>query len=190
GAGRAAVRADRPGGGRADGASAVHHGRAGGAMTTDPEGARTLERGWWVPRPFGRPVPLALVAWLALIWVMLWGELSVGTVLGGLAAGAVVTWLLPLPALDPGIRLRPLPFLRFLFWFLLDLVTSTARVVYWVLRTPSPPTAIVPVRLRTSSESMTVMIMIAVTTVPGSVVLRAHRERKELIIHVLGRTGT
>ncbi|TXK41345.1 Na+/H+ antiporter subunit E [Nonomuraea sp. C10] len=141
------------------------------------------------PRLFGRPVPLALVCWLALIWMMLWGDLSFGTLVGGLIAGAVVTWLLPLPVLDPGIRFRPLPFVRFLAWFLLDLVTSTARVVFWVLRSPSPPTAIVPVRLRTSSEAMTVIIMIGVTTVPGSLVLGADRERRELTIHVLGRSG-
>ncbi|HLU75967.1 MAG TPA: Na+/H+ antiporter subunit E [Nonomuraea sp.] len=159
-------------------------------MTAGREKTRRPERDWLVPRPFGRPVPVALVCWLALIWVMLWGELSFGTVLGGLIAGAVVTWLLPLPVLDPGIRLRPLPFLRFLAWFLLDLVTSTARVVYWVIRTPSPPTVLVPVRLRTSSESMTVFIMIGVTTVPGSLVLRADRERRELLIHVLGRSGS
>ncbi|MFG1946771.1 Na+/H+ antiporter subunit E [Nonomuraea sp. NPDC048826] len=144
-------------------------------------------RDWSAPRPFGRPVPLALVGWLALIWVMLWGELTFGTVLGGLVAGAVVTWLLPLPVLDPGIRLRPLPFLRFLAWFLLDLVLSTARVVFWVLRSASPPTAVVQVPVRTSSEAMTVMIMVAVTTVPGSLVLAADRERRELTIHVLGR---
>lgn len=159
-------------------------------MTAGREKTRRPERDWLVPRLFGRPVPVALVCWLALIWVMLWGELSFGTVLGGLIAGAVVTWLLPLPVLDPGIRLRPLPFLRFLAWFLLDLVTSTARVVYWVIRTPSPPTVLVPVRLRTSSESMTVFIMIGVTTVPGSLVLRADRERRELLIHVLGRSGS
>ncbi|MGI5271206.1 Na+/H+ antiporter subunit E [Nonomuraea sp. CA-218870] len=159
-------------------------------MTEEREAERGAQRDWLVPRPFGRPVPLALVGWLALIWVMLWGELSFGTVLGGLATGAVVTWLLPLPALDPGIRFRPLPFLRFLAWFLLDLVMSTARVVIWVLRSGSPPTAIVSTPLRTSSEAMTVMIMVAVTTVPGSVVLAADRERRHLTIHVLGRSGT
>ncbi len=142
-----------------------------------------------VPRPFGRPVPPALVAWLAVIWVMLWGEVSVGTVLGGLLTGTITTWLLPLPALDPGIRLRPLKAASFLLWFAADLVNSTARVVLWVLRTGSPPSGIVRVRLRTSSESMIMMIMVAVSTVPGSLVLEVHPDRRELVLHVLGRTG-
>ncbi len=135
---------------------------------------------------FGRPV---LVTWLTLIWVMLWGELSVGTVLGGLLTALIITWLLPLPVLDPGIRVRPLKAVAFLLWFGADLVSSTVRVVFWVLRTGSPPSGIVPVRVRTSSESMIMMIMVAVSTVPGSLVLEVHRERRELVLHVLGRTG-
>jgi len=148
-----------------------------------------VNRDPFVPRPFGRPVPLALVAWLVVIWMMLWGELSAGTLLGGLAVAVITTWSLPLPALDAGIRLRPLPFVRFLLWFLLDLVTSTARVVFWVLRSGSPPTRIVRVRLRTSSDSMTMMIMVALSTVPGSLVLEVYTGSRELVLHILGRTG-
>ncbi|WP_336205286.1 Na+/H+ antiporter subunit E [Nonomuraea sp. LPB2021202275-12-8] len=143
----------------------------------------------FVPRVFGRPVPPALVAWLALIWVMLWGEVSAGTVLGGLVTGAITTWLLPLPVLDPGIRIRPLRAVSFLLWFAADLVSSTARVVFWVLRSGSPPAGIVRVRLRTSSESMIMMIMVAVSTVPGSLVLEVDEGSRELVLHVLGRTG-
>ncbi|SDJ71907.1 Na+/H+ antiporter subunit E [Nonomuraea jiangxiensis] len=148
-----------------------------------------MSRGQPAPRLFGRRVPLSLVCWLALVWVALWGELSVGNVLGGLAAGLVVTWLMPLPILDPGIRLRPVALPRFLLWFGRDLVVSTARVVVYVVRPGPPPTRIVRVRLRTSSESMTVMIMITLSTVPGSLVVEVDSERRELIVHVLGRPG-
>jgi multicomponent Na+:H+ antiporter subunit E len=132
---------------------------------------------------------LALIAWLAVVWVTLQGELSAGDVLGGLAVALVVTWLLPLPVLDPGIRIHPVALVDFLLWFGLDLVVSTARVVVWVVRPGVPPTQIVRVRLRTSSESMTVMIMVAVSTVPGSLVVEAYPEERELVLHVLGRPG-
>ncbi|MGW0811257.1 Na+/H+ antiporter subunit E [Nonomuraea sp. NPDC002799] len=141
------------------------------------------------PRLFGRRVPLTLVAWLTFVWVMLWGDLSVANVLGGLVAGLVVTWLLPLPVLDPGIRLRPVALVRFLLWFGWDLVVSTARVVAWVVRPGVVPTQIVRVRLRTSSESMTVMVMIALSTMPGSLVVEVYAERRELVLHVLGQPG-
>ncbi|MEV0612515.1 Na+/H+ antiporter subunit E [Nonomuraea sp. NPDC050404] len=139
------------------------------------------------PRLLGRRVPLPLVGWLALVWVTLWGEVSPGNVLGGLATGLVVTWLLPLPILDPGIRLRPVALVRFLLLFGWDLVTSTVRVAYWVAHPGPPPTQIVRVPLHTSSESMTMMIMIALTTVPGTVIMEAYP--RELVVHVLGLPG-
>ncbi|AQZ64356.1 Na(+) H(+) antiporter subunit E [[Actinomadura] parvosata subsp. kistnae] len=146
-----------------------------------------MKRDRLAPRLLGRRVPLPLVAWLAAVWVTLWGDLTAGNVLGGLVTGLVVTWLLPLPILDPGIRVWPLALVRFLLWFAWDMVISTARVVFWVAHPGPPPTRIVRVPLRTSSEAMTVLVMIAVSTVPGSLVVEAYR--RELVVHVLGVTG-
>ncbi|MGP3957933.1 Na+/H+ antiporter subunit E [Nonomuraea sp. 3N208] len=132
---------------------------------------------------------LWLIAWLALIWVTLWGDLSIGNVLGGVAAALVVTWLLPLPMLDPGIRIRPVALVRFLVWFGWDMVVSTARVVIWVFRPGPPPTQLVRVELRTSSESMIVVIMAALANVPGSLVVEAYVEERCLMLHILGLPG-
>ena len=139
------------------------------------------------PRLFGRRVSLPLVAWLALAWTALWGEVGVGTVLGGLATGLVVTWLLPMPPIDRGIRLHPLPLVRFLAYFAFDLVISTGRVVFYVLRPGDPPARFVRVPLRTTSEPITVLVMVAISTVPGSLVVE--RYPGELLLHVLGRPG-
>jgi multicomponent Na+:H+ antiporter subunit E len=139
------------------------------------------------PRLFGRRVPLVLVAWLAAVWVTLWGDLSVGNVLGGLVAGLVVTWLLPMPVLDPGFRVRPVALVLFLVWFAWDLVLSTARVVFWVAHPGRPPSQIVRTPLRTTSDSMVVLILVALSTVPGTLVLEV--AGRELVVHVLGRRG-
>ncbi|MEV0822063.1 Na+/H+ antiporter subunit E [Nonomuraea rubra] len=139
------------------------------------------------PRLLGRRVPLPLVAWLAVVWVTLWGDLTVGNVLGGLATGLAVTWLLPLPILDPGIRVRPVALAGLLLWFAVNMVTATARVVFWVAHPGAPPTRIVRAPLRTSSEAMIVLTMIALSTVPGTLVVEKYRG--ELVVHVLGLTG-
>ncbi|MGI5291507.1 Na+/H+ antiporter subunit E [Nonomuraea polychroma] len=132
---------------------------------------------------------LALIAWLVLVWVTLWGDLSIGNVLAGLAAALAVTWLLPLPMLDPGIRIRPVALVRFLLWFGWDMVVSTARVVMWVFLPGPPPTHLVRVELRTSSESMIVMIMTALANVPGSLVVEAYVQERCLMLHILGLPG-
>ncbi|MGV9771693.1 Na+/H+ antiporter subunit E [Streptosporangium sp. NPDC003464] len=142
------------------------------------------------PRLLGRPVPLSQVAWLTVVWLLLWGDLSVGNVLGGLLGGLVVVWLLPLPVLDTGLRIHPVAALVFLVRFAVDLVASSFRVAFWALRLGTrPPVQIVEVRLRTSSEVMAVLITVALSALPGSLVLEVHFGDRELVLHVLGITG-
>ncbi|GAA3429734.1 Na+/H+ antiporter subunit E [Streptosporangium sandarakinum] len=142
------------------------------------------------PRLFGRPVPPRTVAWLTVVWLLLWGELSVANVLGGLLAALAVVWLLPLPARKPALRIHPARLLVFLAVFATDLVISSARVAFWALRFGTvPPMEIVEVRLRTSSEVMAVLAVVALSALPGSLVLEARLADGELVLHVLGLTG-
>ncbi|WP_433240359.1 Na+/H+ antiporter subunit E [Streptosporangium sp. CA-135522] len=142
------------------------------------------------PRLLGRPVPLSQVAWLTVVWLLLWGDLSVGNVLGGLLAGLIVVWLLPLPVVDTGLRIHPVAALIFLIRFARDLVVSSFRVAFWALRLDRPPPVqIVEVRLRSSSEVMTVLLTVALSALPGSLVLEVHLGERELVLHVLGLTG-
>ncbi|MEU9830708.1 Na+/H+ antiporter subunit E [Streptosporangium sp. NPDC048047] len=148
-----------------------------------PDGGRA-------PRLLGRPVPPRTVAWLTLVWLLLWGELSVANILGGLLAALAVVWLLPLPAREPALRVHPVGLLVFLTGFAADLVVSSARVAFWALRFGTvPPMEIVEVRLRTSSEVMAVLTVVALSALPGSLVLEARLTEGELLLHVLGPTG-
>ncbi|WP_436762156.1 Na+/H+ antiporter subunit E [Streptosporangium sp. V21-05] len=143
-----------------------------------------------VPRVLGRPVPLPLVAWLTVVWLLLWGDLGVGNVLGGLLTGLVVVWLLPLPVQDSGIRLHPVGILLFVVRFAGDLVVSSLRVAFWALRPGAPPPVqIVEVRLGSSSETVAVLMTVALSALPGSLVLEANVRRRLLVLHVLGIPG-
>ncbi|MFF0579082.1 Na+/H+ antiporter subunit E [Streptosporangium saharense] len=151
---------------------------------------RTGGGGGWVPRLLGRPVPLGEVAWLTVVWLLLWGDLTVGNVLGGLLAATVIVWALPLPMLDSGVRIQPVAAAVFLTRFLGDLMLSSFRVAFWALRLGvQPPVEVVTVRLRTSSEVMTVLITIALSALPGSLVLEARFADRQLVLHVLGVEG-
>ncbi|MGA0815636.1 MAG: Na+/H+ antiporter subunit E, partial [Ilumatobacteraceae bacterium] len=69
---------------------------------------------------------------LLLLWIALWGEVSVANVLSGVLVVAIVSWLF---AHDRPRRyvMRPVPALRLLLHVLVSLVGSSVRVVFAVL---------------------------------------------------------
>ncbi|HEV7626222.1 MAG TPA: Na+/H+ antiporter subunit E, partial [Streptomyces sp.] len=64
---------------------------------------------------------------LTVVWVLLWGDLSVANVLTGIVVGIVVCVIFPLPPIETGVRLRPIGILRFAVRFTLDMIVSSWR---------------------------------------------------------------
>ncbi|WP_308123284.1 Na+/H+ antiporter subunit E [Modestobacter marinus] len=129
---------------------------------------------------------LPLLAWLVLVWMLLWGTRSWANLLSGLLVATLLMTVLPLPPVEGGNRLRPIALLGFLGRFALDLVTSAGQVAWQALR-PGPPRcgAIVRVPLRTDSELLLTMVAEAVSLVPGSLVVDLDREQSVLSVHLL-----
>lgn len=134
-----------------------------------------------------RAVP---VAWLVLVWVLLWGTFSWANVLGGLAVATVVLLVFPLPPAPGRGWARPLPAARAIGRFVADLVVSSVQVAWQSLQAafPGPPirSSVVAVRLASSSEFVMAMITEALSLVPGSVVIEARPEERTIYAHVLG----
>ena len=145
--------------------------------------ARLLRRPW--PSSTTRPA-LGRVAWLTLVWVLLWGTFSPANLLGGLAVALVVLWLFPLPHVVGHHRLRPGGLLRAAAAVAADLVGSSLRVAVASLR-PGPPvrSSIVEVRIE-GSELLLAVAVEALSLVPGSVVIESSPEDGLLHAHVLG----
>ncbi len=132
---------------------------------------------------------LPLVAWLVLLWVLLWGTWSWANVLSGLLVAVLVTWFLPLPPVVEHARFRPLPVLRLVAWFVRDLLVSSVQVALLSLRPAPPRAAVVGVQLRTESDLLLTLITQVVNLVPGTLVLDVDRTSRRLLVHVLLRTG-
>jgi multicomponent Na+:H+ antiporter subunit E len=139
-----------------------------------------------------RPAPsrlrsqLPLLAWLVLVWILLWGTWSWANLLSGAAVALLVTVLLPLPGVVGGTRVRPLPLLVFAGHFVLDLLVSAAQVAWQALRPGSQrKSAIVQVQLRTDSDLLLTMVAEALSLVPGSLVLDLDREERTVTVHLL-----
>ncbi|WP_299955216.1 Na+/H+ antiporter subunit E [uncultured Modestobacter sp.] len=129
---------------------------------------------------------LPVLTWLVLVWILLWGTWSWANLLSGILVAVLVTNVLPLPAVIGGARVHPLPLLVLAFWFIKDLVVSSAQVAWQAIR-PSgmQQGAIVAVQLRTDSDLLLTLIAEALTLVPGSIVLDLDRPRRTLGVHLL-----
>lgn len=137
-----------------------------------------------VPATLRRFVPLA---WLVLVWVLLWGTFSWANLLSGLLVGLLVTALFPLPRIAGTGRLRPLPAARLVLRLAVDLVRSSVQVAWQSVR-PGPPvrSSVVAVRLDDPSEFLLAMVVETLSLVPGSVVIAADPATSTIHAHVLG----
>jgi multicomponent Na+:H+ antiporter subunit E len=127
--------------------------------------------------------PLAVV-WLLGVWLLLWGSVSPLAIVSGLLIGFGLLWATPQPAVEIGLRFRPLAAVSLLLFVTLDLVISSCRVSWHILTPTLPESAIFNVPLRVRGGLMITMVAVAVTAVPGSTVIDARPEDGMLEIHV------
>lgn len=129
------------------------------------------------------PLLVALVAF----WMLLWGSITPLTILTGIVVAVVVTRTLYLPRVVLAPRFNPFWFLVFLGVFFGQLVAASFQVAFQaVFARRIQGNAIVKVQLRTRSDFILTGTSIAISLVPGSVILEVDREHAILYVHVLG----
>jgi multicomponent Na+:H+ antiporter subunit E len=129
---------------------------------------------------------LALVAWLTVVWVGLWGSVTAANVLGGLVVGLVLVVLLrPSPSAGPAV-VAPVPLLRFVLRFFADLVVSSLQVVRLVLRRRIElRQAIVQVQVPGASDTLLTVLADAISLTPGTLTVDVDPGTGTLYVHVL-----
>ncbi|MEE6264000.1 Na+/H+ antiporter subunit E [Plantactinospora sonchi] len=129
---------------------------------------------------------LITIAWLVVVWSLLWGEFSWGNLLGGVLVAVVVLVVFPLPRVTFGGRLRPLALADFVVWFVVELVVASVHVGWLAVRPRrQPPGAIVAVRLRVRTDLNLTLTAEVLSLVPGTLIVEADRETGTLYVHVL-----
>jgi multicomponent Na+:H+ antiporter subunit E len=124
---------------------------------------------------------------LLVLWIALWGELSVANVLTGIAVVALVSWMFA-ERTHATYQVRPLNAIRLVVFVAWGLVTSSARVV-WAVLFPTPErtiTSVQKVRLERGSVFVGAIVANAITLTPGTMTLELDAETLELQVHVLG----
>ena len=131
----------------------------------------------------------AIAVWLTIMWVLLWGDLSLANVLGGvLVAVLLVVVFPPEDTGDDPVVIRPLATLSFLVWFLWALVVTNVAVAKEVLLPASRSdirTAVVAIPLKTRSGRLATIIANAITLTPGTLTVDARGRPAVLFVHVL-----
>jgi len=128
-------------------------------------------------------VPLLIV--LVVLWMLLWGSISWLNLVTGAILAVLVTRVFYLPPIDLSGRVN-------LWWFLV-LALDFARQLFVAsflvaaqafYRQPGAKNAVIGVQLATRSDLMMTLTAIAISLIPGSLVVEADREKSILYLHV------
>lgn len=131
-----------------------------------------------------------LLAGLVLLWMLLWGELSPLALVSGVVLAFLVTRAFYLPPVELSGRFHLGWALLFLGRFAVQLVTASFQVALAALgRARHTVSSIIAVRLRTRSDFIITLTSIAISLIPGSLVVEVDRSRAILYLHVLA-TGS
>jgi multicomponent Na+:H+ antiporter subunit E len=138
------------------------------------------------PRRRSLAVQWPTMLWLVVVWVLLWGDFSVGNFLAGAVVAVAVTGALRMTPIDFHGRLHPWGLVVLVARFAWDLVHASVEVSWVALRPRhTPHGAVIGVQLRNHSDLYLTMTAELCSLVPGSLVVEAHRLTGMLYLHVL-----
>lgn len=122
----------------------------------------------------------------AVIWVLLWGDISLANLVSGFLLGLLITWVFPLPPIDFHGRFRLWPHTKLIAILLFDLVRSSFVVAAQAFHFGhTMRNAVVRVDLKTHSDLYLTLTSELVSLVPGTLVMEARRQESVVYLHVM-----
>lgn len=128
---------------------------------------------------------LPLLIGLILLWMLLWGEVTLLSFLSGLVLALVIPVVFYLPPVELSGRINVWYSLVFLVTFAAEAAAGSIVVAAVAFGPKVRHNAIVAVPLRTSSDFILTATAIAVSLVPGSHILEIDRDHATLYVHFL-----
>lgn len=145
--------------------------------------ARTTRRHLW--RDIGSQVPFLL--WLIVLWMLLWGQFTVLSLLTGLVVAVFVTRVFRLPTIALSGRINIGYAMLFVAQFLFAVLRGALAVTVQVFDfRRQPGAAIIGVPLRYADDLVMTHVAVTSSLVPGSLIVEADRDRRILYLHVIG----
>ncbi|UGT64772.1 Na+/H+ antiporter subunit E [Nocardia asteroides] len=129
---------------------------------------------------------VGVVLWLALVYTLLWGTLTLGNLVAGLLIGIVIVVVLPLPAMPVTGRFNPIAFAELVAVSTYYALHSSLQVAWLGIRPGSQPVSgVLRVRLDIQSELVLALCVDLLNLIPGTMVLEIDRDRRVVYVHVL-----
>lgn len=144
-------------------------------------GNRRAVRSWTEQVPAQVLTLVALVA----VWLALWGDLTIPLVVVGVLLAALVLAVFPLPPVRFRLGFHPWRMIVLISRFAYDVVAASFQVAYLALRPRAPTTDVVTVELVSDSDLIQHLTALAVSLIPGSLIVDADPNVRTLTIHVL-----
>lgn len=136
-------------------------------------------------RDIGMQLPF--LAWLIVLWMLLWAQFTVLSFLTGLVVAIFVTRVFRLPTVELSGRVNLWYAALFIVQFLWAVLRGALSVTVQVFDfRRQPGTAIVAVPLRYADDLVMTHVAVVSSLIPGSLVVEADRDRRILYLHVIG----
>jgi len=137
-------------------------------------------------RTLWRQLPFFVV--LVVLWMLLWGQVTVLSLLTGVIVAIFVTRVFRLPPVELSGRMNLWWAIAFVLEFLVALVRGSLTVAWQVLTPGQPGAAIIAVPLVTDDDLMMTHVGVTASLIPGSLIVDIDRDRRILYLHVIGIT--
>ncbi|MFB4349742.1 Na+/H+ antiporter subunit E [Microbacterium sp. CR_7] len=132
-------------------------------------------------------VQLPFLAWLVVLWMLLWSQFTVLAFLSGLIVAVFVTRVFRLPTVELSGRINLWYGALFVVQFLAAMIRGALAVTAQVFDfRRQPGAAIIAVPLRYADDLMMTHVSVVSSLIPGSLIVEADRDRRILYLHVIG----
>ncbi|WP_448852716.1 Na+/H+ antiporter subunit E [Corynebacterium sp. 335C] len=138
-----------------------------------------------------RPSLLMFVA-LVVMWQLLWGEVTVGNLVGGVLVAGFISLVVPMPRVPvTGLRINWWAMAKLFAAWAIDFVVASLRVAWLaVRRADPPPSAVIKVPMRTNDDITLASAIALINLQPGGIVTDIDRGRQLLTMHILDGSST
>ncbi|WP_298038223.1 Na+/H+ antiporter subunit E [uncultured Microbacterium sp.] len=144
-----------------------------------PDSARGILRDIWTQLPF--------LAWLILLWMLVWNQFTVLSLITGFLVAIFVTRVFRLPTIELSGRVNLWYAALFVVQFLWAVVVGAVSVAVQVFDfRRQPGVAIIAVPLKYADDMIMTHVSVTSSLIPGSLVVETDRKRRVLYLHIIG----